>query len=323
MLASRFTRRTFPIGALAATILLWSVPGHGASKRAKKAKNACAAAHTRAQAREKAGKLREAREVFSTCAAAQCGRAIKKDCAARYAQLETEIPSIIPVLVDDPRKDVQVSVDGEILTSRLDGRPLSIDPGAHDLTFSAEGEVFAASRFTIARSERGRRISGDGLESETPAQATRPEPPKGKERASEEPSTDEAKEPAHEAEGEAPAIAVESKKPGAPALAYVLGGVGLAGVGAGILLNGWGRKDNSDLQANCMPYCPQASVDHVHKIYFAADVSFGVGAVALGVATVLFVLPRHAKENPESRTAYTVDVVPTPSGGFATLSGKF
>src|SRR5882724_9911744 len=204
MLASRFTSRAFPIGALAATILLCSVPGHGASKRAKKAKNACAAAHTRAQAREKAGKLREARELFSTCAAAQCGRAIKKDCATRYAQLETEIPSIIPVLVDDPRKDVQVSVDGEILTSRLDGRPLSIDPGAHDLTFSAEGEVFAASRFTIARSERGRRISGDGLESETPAQATRPEP-KAKERAPDELSADEAKESAHEAEGDAPA----------------------------------------------------------------------------------------------------------------------
>jgi hypothetical protein len=72
-----------------------------------------------------------------------------------------------------------------------------------------------------------------------------------------------------------------------------------------------------------MPYCPQSSVNHVRRLYLAADVSLGVGAAALGVATLLFVLPRHGKENPEARTAITVDVAPTPSGGFATLSGRF
>src|SRR5207302_124 len=136
--AKRCTSRAFPIGALATTILLSAAPGHGASKHVKaKLKRSCAAVHTKAQAQELAGNLVEARELFSRCAAATCGRALMKECASRYAQMEAEIPSIVPALVDDERTNVEVSVDGDLLTSRLDGRALSVDPGEHDITFSA------------------------------------------------------------------------------------------------------------------------------------------------------------------------------------------
>src|SRR5438105_12995631 len=115
--AKRFTSSAFPVGALAATILFCPAPAHGASKRAKKAKHACAAAHTSAVARDQAGQLREARELFSTCAAT-CGGALKKECANRSAQLETETPSIVPAVADDAGANVHVSLDGELLTSR-------------------------------------------------------------------------------------------------------------------------------------------------------------------------------------------------------------
>jgi hypothetical protein len=271
-------------------------------------------------AHEQAGNLTEARELFSRCAATTCGKAVKKQCASRFAQLTAEIPSIIPALLDDARTDVQVNLDGDLLTSHLDGRALSVDPGVHDVTFSAEGTVFATRRFTIARGERGRRIAVARRGSEKGAQATAAET-KTKPPAAEEPPQEEAAEP--EREQGAESASSESQKPGAPALAYVLGGVGLAGVGTGILLNVWGRGDNTELQTNCMPNCPESSVAHVRRLYFAADVSIGVGVAALGVSTVLFLLPRHSKENPETRSAYTFDVTPTPSGGFATISGKF
>jgi hypothetical protein len=237
--------------------------------------------------------------------------------------LEAEIPSIIPALVDDDRTNVQVNLDGDFLVSRLDGRAVSVDPGEHELTFSAGGAVLATRRFTIARRERSRRIAVASQGSEKRAPTAAPEhkakPPAV---AVEEPSREQAEEP--EREADPPAIApAEPNRPGAPALAYVLGGVGVAGIGSGILLNVWGRRDNSELQTSCMPNCPQSSVTHVRRLYLAADVSIGVGVAALGVATLLFVLPRHAKESAETRTAYTLDVVPTPSGGFATISGKF
>src|SRR5256885_1377897 len=67
---------------------------------------------------------------------------MRQECIRRFAQLGNDIPSVIPVVTDaagSPRVDVQVTMDGELLTSRLDGRSLPVDPGVHEFTFSADG----------------------------------------------------------------------------------------------------------------------------------------------------------------------------------------
>src|SRR5438105_4198057 len=95
---------------------------------------ACLTAFRAAEASEQAGRLRVAKERLFLCAQPLCARAIRRQCALRFAQLDADIPSVVPVVQDEagtPRADVQVAVDGEPLTSHLDGRALPVDPGTH------------------------------------------------------------------------------------------------------------------------------------------------------------------------------------------------
>jgi hypothetical protein len=63
-------------------------------------------------------------------------------------------------------------------------------------------------------------------------------------------------------------------------------------------------------------------VDHVSHMYLAADISLGVGILALGAATWLF-LAEPSEEEPRSTQAYRFDVQPTASGAFATVRRAF
>jgi hypothetical protein len=88
----------------------------------------------------------------------------------------------------------------------------------------------------------------------------------------------------------------------------------------------WGRKDNEQL-AQCAPYCAPESVDHVRKVYLAADISLGVGIAALGTAATWLILGGSSSSPPKgeqtSKPRYVVDVRPSPAGGFATFTGTF
>ncbi len=103
---------------------------------------------------------------------------------------------------------------------------------------------------------------------------------------------------------------------------YLLGTLGIAGLGGAGLLTYWGRKDNEQL-ARCAPDCSQGSVDHIKKLYLAADVSLGVGAAALATSVIWFIASPSSKEKPASQATYRFDVQPTPTGGFAAVSGRF
>ena len=103
---------------------------HGA-----KEKGACTAAYTAYKSAidaEKAGHLREARETLRTCAEATACAGLAPKCAAKYTQLGADMPSIVPIVADDtgtPRADVEVRMDGQMLTSKLDGKGIPVEPG--------------------------------------------------------------------------------------------------------------------------------------------------------------------------------------------------
>jgi len=105
-------------------------------------------------------------------------------------------------------------------------------------------------------------------------------------------------------------------------LPYALGGVGVAALAAGGLLTYWGNKDNSDLQSQCRPRCPPDSGNHVHTLYIASDVAWGVGAATLGLTALLFATSR-SKEAVPRPAPVAVDVHPTSTGAFGTITGAF
>jgi hypothetical protein len=119
---------------------------------------------------------------------------------------------------------------------------------------------------------------------------------------------------------ETPAPERTTRTSGRSTAPYWLGGVGLLGAGAYGMLVYWARTDNMAL-GKCSPNCPQDSVDHIRRLYLAADVSLGVSVAAFGAATWLLVTG--ASKKPPERSAYAIDVVPTRAGAYAAVSRSF
>jgi hypothetical protein len=95
---------------------------------------ACLAAHADGQRARKQGQLIQARRNLLVCAAAGCPSLVTADCATWVAEVERDIPSLLPVLRDaDGRElvEVHVSVDGRPARDRIDGVPIEVDPGPH------------------------------------------------------------------------------------------------------------------------------------------------------------------------------------------------
>jgi hypothetical protein len=315
-----------PLGILlAVTLSLAAAPALGASKSEK----VCLATFKGGQDLEGQGHLRQAQQQYQTCAKATCGTFIKQQCSLRYTQLENDIPSVVPVALDEggnPISEVKVSMDGEPLASKIDGRSLLVDPGLHEFSFQTAGGALSTQKILIMQGQRNRPITveiavsvGKASPSGSPLQ-----------RASlvnDRPAIESTAGVTVDADP------MDHDDPGTPALRHrygvapwVAGGVGLAGVGGYALLTFWGRKDN-DLLGNCTPQCPQASVDRVKKLYLMANISLGVGAVALAGATYLFIRNRATSSEVATRNkkhpAYAVDVQPLPSGAVASLRGAF
>jgi hypothetical protein len=296
---------------------------------------ACDAVYRRAQSKAKAAHLREAKELLQRCARTTCGTFLMQACTARYTQLDADIPSVVPVVTDATADGapIEVSMDSEWLTSKLDGRAVPVDPGRHEFTFSKDGNVFATEEIMILPGQRNRVISVSIHPAEPePVRETKAAPAQRETKAA--PKISEAAPPVEETKPARKQAAVKKAsdsdereatskedrpRSGTSAFAYVFGLTGLAGVGGYGVLTYWGRKDNR-LLGQCSPNCLQSSVDHVKKLYLAADVSLGVGLVALVASTYLFA---SSGETPPKEEAVSFRINPTPSGAIATIGGAF
>ena len=330
------------LGAGVLALLFAAAPARGDSgddTPSKTGGHACTAALKKAQKLEQEGHLQEATKALVRCARSSCGRYLLQECSTRHAQLESEIPSVVPLFTDETGatvSDVQVALDGEPLVSRLDGRALNVDPGLHEFSFrSSAGAVISTEKIMIVQGQRNRLVTASlrpgggaplaGAAGGGPGAAidTRVTPQIAQAALESHPPAPESSLP------ESPPSAPAGKR-GLGAAPYVLGSVGLLGLGGYAVLTYWGRKDNARL-AECSPNCPQASVDHVRQLYTVADVAAGVGVVALAAATWIALSPSGKKEPAHASYVdaqhaprrYHVDVMPVPSGAVAALAGGF
>lgn len=204
--------------------------------------------------------------MFRACSAAECPKVVRSDCAKALAQLEESQPSIVVAAQDTAGADLQgvrVQIDGRTVTSRLDGSPIVVDPGEHVFDYAADGYPPISQKLVIRVSEKNRLVR---VTFQSPVK----EPPR-------EPAPDKP-QPARPSEGGG----------GAPVLAYVLGGVGVLGLGSFAYFGLTSKGELQDLRSSCAPYCDQGQLDDVKTKMLVADVSLGVGIVALGAAAVLF-----------------------------------
>jgi hypothetical protein len=319
------------------------------SKRKGKAPSACVVSYKQGIALVQEQRLIEARKAMVMCSQPTCGVALRKECKIRFAQLKEEIPSVIPSATDEkgaPMTDVEVSMDGALLTAEVDGRAVEVNPGVHEFSFSNAKGIIGKQKIDIPVRQRNRPISvslagGAGEKSAAVAAAPAPTtaaPPVVSQAALEASSPEAPADRAEQAASSddppgmlrAKATDTEPKAKGRGFAPYFFGVVGLAGLGGYGLLTYWGRKDN-DALGECSPDCPTENIDHIRKLYLGADVSLGIGVVALATSTWLFLRSSGSSSHEgvaqkpavPKRPAIVVDVKPAPSGAFATVSGAF
>jgi hypothetical protein len=133
----------------------------------------CGAAYTAAQQRQHSGDLVAASELYQSCADEGCGVKVWQDCMTGESKLHSDVPSVVVAVSDhngEPLVDVKVEMDGRLLTSRLDGLALPINPGTHEFLFFAGKEAFAPQTVTVAVGDRNRVIFASGRLAEAQAQ---------------------------------------------------------------------------------------------------------------------------------------------------------
>jgi hypothetical protein len=158
------TRRS-RIGVIAIATMIftfWAAPVSARSRPSvRKAKQACLTAYQQARQAADAGHLLKSKDISAQCLQPSCGTFIQQQCALLRAQVESDVPSVVPVVTDDAGRMqvlVEVRMDGALLTSKLDGLALSIDPGRHEFSFSTDNGIFATQRLFIVQGERNRAL---------------------------------------------------------------------------------------------------------------------------------------------------------------------
>lgn len=204
------------------------------------------------------GKLQQAREQALACAQAACPALLSGDCAGWLAELDGAIASVIVDVRDARGQAVQqasLSVDGQPLATLLDGRALALDPGQHHFQVTLGDGQKLEKTLLIVEGKKGQYLRFDVAPAPVVA---------------------------------APARA--SRHP--PVLLYgtmalgVMGGVGFAYFGL------QGRADERELEGSCSPGCSSSDMAALERTYLAADISLGVGVLALGAFGYLWLTNR-------------------------------
>jgi hypothetical protein len=248
---------------------------------------ACIAASEKELESRKAGRLQEAQNELALCTDPSCSEVARTVCAKRAVELRAAIPTLVLRATDaagNDLTDVGVTLDGVPFASRLDGRPISADPGSRTLHFEAPGKLPVDKSIVIAEGEKDRPITvvmatviaatGVVAHATGPAQTTR--------------------------------------GGGARTAGFVLGGFGAAGLVVASALGGLAIAKANDAKGLCgsssSPECPTSSATaaanaegHTSEGFAeASTVMFIAGGALLGSAIVMMVIG--ARGTHEKRT---------------------
>jgi hypothetical protein len=263
---------------------------------------ACVAAFEDAQTLNNKGKYLDAAERSRACTDASCGEIVAAECTKLYEAVLNATPIVVPAARDADQNDlvdVRLYVDGKIVREKLDGKPLSLDPGTHVFRFEAPGLPAVEKSQMVRAGEKMRLVS-----------ATLIDPRKALSAAQDPRLSVSALAPA----SKSPSVFVSRS---AAAATYTLAGVGAVALAGFGVLRWSGMNDYNSLFATCRPNCTPDSVDSVREKLIVSDVALGVGVTAAGAALGLLAARVAAGASTEVR------VVPRSSGGAAELVIRF
>jgi hypothetical protein len=189
--------------------------------------------------------------------------------------VEDLIPSVI-VRAKDQGKDLldaRVIVDEKLMTTKLDGHEIPLDPGPH--RFRVEhGSSKEQQDVLIVSGEQGRPLLftfGKAVPSPT-SQGFKPAAPP-----------------------------VESRP--VPASVYATASLTIAALGVGTAFALIGKGNENDLLQTCAPSCAKTQFDDLQTKYTIADIGFGVAAASAIATTILYLTRPTVLESQSSETS--------------------
>lgn len=270
---------------------------------------ACITAHATGQREAKAGHLRLATQLFTSCGSDEsCPAQLRQECAEFLKSVEQSVPTVIFSVVDENNQDVngvKVFSSDELLIDGLTGRAIHVDPGKHHLRFLLPSGEILNSDVLIREGEKSRLIEVK-TKDDTQPEAT-PTPPPAPPPQAEVPIFTEAPLPP------------PPERRTLPIAFWIASGTALAGAGVGITYAVIGKSEKNDL-SECAPHCTEimrSTYDHLKRDYLIADIGFGVSIVSAGIATYFLVSTYSGSQERRSssvapKTALS-NVVPTCS----------
>lgn len=213
------------VGGVAVLALLVS------SSTARADVKACVAASENGQHARAAGKLREAQAQFHACGDVSCPSIVRRDCQQWKQEITQAMPSVVFAARDRSGRDlfdVTVTMDGEPLVTKLDGKAVSVDPGKHVFRFEVAGTtpLVATETVLVRENERARNVTAVF---EVPEGPSKPPAP-----VAAPPTTSTTAPPAPLAR-----VREHSRVP------WVIAGVGAAGLVTGIVLVATARRPDN------------------------------------------------------------------------------
>jgi hypothetical protein len=272
---------------------------------------ACVTSHASGQREAKAGRLKLASELFTSCGSdSSCPEQLRAECTELLEKARTATPTVILAVLDEHGGDVsQVKVysTDELIADGLDGRTVALDPGKHRLRFLLPwGEVLSAD-VLIREGEKNRLIQ------------VRVEP-----KAKTEPVV---ASPAPAAP--APASPPPPPPRSTPVAAWAATGVAIVGAGVFGTFAFLGSRSKADID-ECAPRCSRSmegTRDDLKRSYLVADIGLGTALVSGVVAVVLFATHGPSDERPSARLPRSLPVnagvMASSNGASFVLSGDF
>lgn len=289
---------------------------------------ACAEAYEQAQVNRNSGKLRESEDQLRVCVRDVCPDFVKVDCGQWLSDVRREMPSVILMVTDGSGNeitDVQVTLDGAVLSGSLDGRAFEVNPGPHEFTFE-RGDAKRAERVSIRQGEKNRVIK---IELSTPVDTDADGLLDQDDRCPTEPGTT-ANSGCPEAP---PQVVPKTGLSGLQVGAIAAGGVGVLGFVTFAVAGSLSRANSDAAFLKCGDTgekCDAGEIEDFQdkeKLYNPiANVGVIVGGVGVAAAVVLFALSlEDTSENPAPQQAGELrwSVAPTLGGAFIGAHTRF
>jgi hypothetical protein len=230
--------------------------------------------------------LKAARAKVLLCSSEACPADIRTECLNRLAEIDASMPTVVFEAKDAAGAmvfAVKVKMDGDLLTERLQGSALPIDPGEHTFTFEVAGRQSVEKHLMIFEGDKLRR---ERVEFEALATPKSGAPPAGALLKSE------------PIEPPPPAAKAPSGKGRIAALA--LGGVGVVATGVGVAYSFVAMSRRDHASSICPNDCAGTSGvnawDDAHSAGNIATGGFIVGAATIASGVAVWLLAKPAAE---------------------------